>query len=102
MGSSQGKRGLTSLKIKEEEGVFMRGLPLLDSNQNKVRCEGDNGELIGRAGSSKKSLQEGVLQQTMEGEREREIFCCGRLQMKGTRVVVLVVVGGSIQWSRWW
>ena len=50
----------------------MRRLPPLDSSQNGVCREEDTGELIGRAGSGKKSLQEDVLQQAMEGEKKRK------------------------------
>ena len=69
MGSSQGERGPTSLEIKEEEGGCMRGLPPSESYQNGI-CRGENnGELIGRAGSGKKSFQEDVLQHAMEGDK---------------------------------
>ena len=74
----------------------MRGLPPSESYQNGI-CRGENnGELIGRAGSGKKSLQEDVLQQAMGGEkkelkkrkRENLFSCCGQLQMReGTRVI---------------
>ncbi|XXG42098.1 hypothetical protein AAC387_Pa01g2443 [Persea americana] len=105
MGSSQGERGPTSLKIKEEEGGCMRGLSRSDSYQNEVSPERDNGELIGGVGLGKKSFQEGVLQQAMEGkkkerkEKERKISSVVVwLQVKEwMRVVVLVVVGGNIQ-----
>ena len=71
MGSRQGERRPTSLKIKEEEGGCMRGLPPSDSYQNGVCHEEDNGGLISWAGLGKKSLQEDVLQQAMEGEEEK-------------------------------
>ena len=72
MGSSQGERGPTSLEIKEEEGGCMRGLPPSESYQNGICREENNGELIGRAGSGKKSFQEDVLQQAMEEENRRK------------------------------
>ena len=40
----------------------MRGLPPLDSYKNEVCREENNGELIGRAGSGKKTIHEDALQ----------------------------------------
>ena len=48
----------------------MKGLPQLDSHQNRICCEGDDEELAGWAGSCKESCPLVVLQRAMGRERE--------------------------------